>query len=182
MMTNRLIAILACALLAGCTPGSLALADGTADVPAAPQTQGTTVRYSVPAVVTFVDGDDETTQDVEVGEPAQDPGHRNREGYEFLGWFDAATGERWDFSTPVTDHMTLVARWQAAERPRPSTGGGRDGGSASDAPASPSQAPSGQLAKTGDDTPVPVLPALFGAGALLGAGALRARAAGRGAR
>lgn len=174
MMSKRLAACLACALLAGCAPALpalAALADAPAAPAAAPETRGTTVRYSVPAVVTFVDGADEFTQEVEVGACASDPGPRAREGYEFLGWFDASTGLPWDFSAPVADHMTLVARWRAAARPAPSTGGDRDGGGSSDAPAPAA----GQLAKTGDGTPAPAAPATLGAASLLAAAALRAR-------
>ena len=34
--------------------------------------------------------------------------------YEFLGWYNGET--KWDFSTPVTADMTLVARWNEVEK------------------------------------------------------------------
>lgn len=41
----------------------------------------------------------------------------SRPGYEFLGWY--LNGEKYDFSTPVTEKITLVAKWEkkASENP-----------------------------------------------------------------
>ncbi|MDR1776152.1 MAG: InlB B-repeat-containing protein [Actinomycetes bacterium] len=40
--------------------------------------------------------------------PAADP---SAEGYRFLGWSTVASGTVYDFSTPVTDDITLYAQW-----------------------------------------------------------------------
>lgn len=72
--------------------------------------QSTTVTYSVSATVIYVDYDDtQTTQQVEVGTILKAPGHKERQGYTFVGWKNSATGELWNFGTPVTEHLTLVA-------------------------------------------------------------------------
>ena len=35
------------------------------------------------------------------------------EGYAFVGWFsDTELTQEWDFSTPVTEDMTLWAKWE----------------------------------------------------------------------
>ena len=56
------------------------------------------------------------TQTVYYGYPATEPEPLQREGYTFLGWFTRMTADeadRWDFSAPVTDYMTLYCGWQS---------------------------------------------------------------------
>lgn len=42
----------------------------------------------------------------------------SRYGYEFLGWY--LNGEKYDFSTPVTEKITLVAKWKKKDVEKPS--------------------------------------------------------------
>ena len=42
----------------------------------------------------------------------------SRSGYEFLGWY--LNGEKYDFSTPVTEKITLVAKWEKKTTETPS--------------------------------------------------------------
>ncbi len=42
----------------------------------------------------------------------------SRPGYEFLGWY--LNGEKYDFSTPVTEKITLVAKWEKKATETPS--------------------------------------------------------------
>lgn len=58
-------------------------------------------------------------QTVADGAAAIDPGVPSRDGYEFTGWL--LDGEPYDFSTPVTGDITLVAGWEQAEEPDPVT-------------------------------------------------------------
>lgn len=63
--------------------------------------------------VTFNYKDDKTataTQNVEYGNMATEPQKVDRPGYRFLGWF-TEDGKAFDFSTPITGDITLVARW-----------------------------------------------------------------------
>ena len=70
----------------------------------------TTVRYTVNPTVIYVDYDGtQTTQKVEPGKTLKEPGHKGKKGYTFIGWKNVATGEFWDFSNTVEDHLTLVA-------------------------------------------------------------------------
>lgn len=71
------------------------------------------VRYSVSAKIIFVSPDGtQTIQTVDVGDRLKEPSHQNLEGYRFLGWKNAATGEYWDFNDPVAEHMTLTAVYE----------------------------------------------------------------------
>ena len=70
--------------------------------------------------VTFDDGTGNTvTVNVQEGETVQEPAAPERDGYEFTGWL--LNGEPYDFSTPVTGDITLVAGWEQAEEPDPAT-------------------------------------------------------------
>lgn len=70
--------------------------------------------------VTFDDGTGSTvTVNVQDGETVQEPAAPERDGYEFTGWL--LNGEPYDFSTPVTGDITLVAGWEQAEEPDPAT-------------------------------------------------------------
>lgn len=51
-------------------------------------------------------------QAVRDGSPAQEPEQPQKAGHQFGGWFrDSNLTEAWDFTTPVTDDMTLYAYW-----------------------------------------------------------------------
>ena len=55
--------------------------------------QSTTVMYSVPAVVRYVDYDGSSTvQKVDVGTLLKAPSPKGRSGYVFEGWIDSETG------------------------------------------------------------------------------------------
>ena len=52
-----------------------------------------------------------------VGSPTTNP---TKEGYTFAGWFtESSGGSQWNFSTAVTENMTLYAQWTAVEDPTP---------------------------------------------------------------
>mgnify|MGYP000727263461 CR=1 FL=1 len=49
--------------------------------------------------------------------PATEP---TKEGHTFAGWFtETSGGSQWNFSTAVTENMTLYAQWTAVEEPIP---------------------------------------------------------------
>jgi uncharacterized repeat protein (TIGR02543 family) len=50
--------------------------------------------------------------DVEEGSTVWAPVEPKRLGYTFLGWFKADAEKAFDFSTPITDDVTLIARWE----------------------------------------------------------------------
>lgn len=54
-------------------------------------------------------GDPSFTQDVIPGNRATDPKTPVWEGHTFTGWYHG--GSKWDFSKPVTSHMTLMGGW-----------------------------------------------------------------------
>lgn len=75
-------------------------------------TQSTIVRYSVPATIVYQDYDGtSTTQKVDVGTLLKAPEPKGKPGCLFEGWKNEATGIFWDFTTPVTEHMTLLASY-----------------------------------------------------------------------
>ena len=52
-----------------------------------------------------------------VGSPTTNP---TKEGYTFAGWFTKSSGgSQWNFSTAVTENMSLYAQWTAVEDPEP---------------------------------------------------------------
>lgn len=75
-------------------------------------TRASLISYSVPATVTYKDYDgSSTTQKVEVGSLLKAPEAKGKEGCSFYGWKDEKSGLFWDFSKPVTEHLTLVAAY-----------------------------------------------------------------------
>ncbi|MCL1978656.1 MAG: InlB B-repeat-containing protein, partial [Methanomassiliicoccaceae archaeon] len=65
--------------------------------------------------VTFVPGNggDPFTSEVMKGQTLSSPQSLTREGYNFKGWFTAASGgTKWDFGSPVMSSMTLYAQWE----------------------------------------------------------------------
>lgn len=101
--------------------------------------QCTEVRYSVDATVVFTSDDIHMVQKVPVGQILIPPQVNVKPGYTFSGWIDAATGDFWDFTSPVTGDLHLIARYlQDVSFVRPTYG---------------------QIAKTADAALSPVLPA-----------------------
>ena len=60
-------------------------------------------------------GESVTTVDVEVGETAPEPTDPTKAGYTFAGWY--LDGVAYDFTSPVTGNITLVAQWTEATTP-----------------------------------------------------------------
>ena len=79
------------------------------------------VPETVTHTVTFDTGDGTpvASQTVNHGEQAIDPGTPTRDGYAFTGWL--LDGEPYDFTTPVTGDVTLVAGWEKTPDPTPVT-------------------------------------------------------------
>lgn len=85
--------------------------------------QSTTVMYSVPAVVKYVDYDGSSTvQKVDVGTLLKAPSPKGRSGYVFEGWIDSETGMFFDFSKPVTNHLNLRAQYSVKKKSEINTG------------------------------------------------------------
>lgn len=59
------------------------------------------------------DGDTPDTQDVAYNSVATDPGALSETGYTFGGWYanQECSGSAYDFLTPVTQNITLYAKW-----------------------------------------------------------------------
>ena len=61
--------------------------------------------------VTYKDGDSEYAKQVlPSGTPATRPDDLAKPGYSFDGWY-TSDGAQWDFTTAVTENITLTARW-----------------------------------------------------------------------
>ena len=121
--------------------------------------------------VTFSDPEGKTTtpaQTVNDGATATAPQDPTRDGYTFDGWY--LDGEKYDFSTPVTEDITLVAKWaetakEASPKTEPTTA------EKPEPPAAPKPAPKAPAAKvpnTSDATvPTYALAALVSGGVVL---------------
>lgn len=60
-------------------------------------------------------------QIVDYGTLLVQPKTPGREGYTFLGWFDAPNGgNKWDFATPIKSSITLYAHWELMDSSTPS--------------------------------------------------------------
>lgn len=68
-----------------------------------------TIYYTV----TFdsVGGSEVQTQTIEKGKTATKPTHPTKEGYDFVYWFMDDFNVEFDFNTPITDNITLYAKW-----------------------------------------------------------------------
>ena len=121
--------------------------------------------------VTFSDPDGNTStpaQTVNDGATATAPQDPTRDGYAFDGWL--LDGEKYDFSKPVTEDITLVAKWsKVTQEGSQNTEQGTD--EKPEPPAAPKPAPNAPAAKvpnTSDATmPVYALVALVAGGAAL---------------
>ena len=78
------------------------------------------------------------TQTIPYGEKAETPAVPARTGYTFAGW--ERDGKAYDFAAPVTEDLTLTARWT-----RSSSGGGSSGGSSSYPITIPDKAENGSV-------------------------------------
>lgn len=77
------------------------------------------VMPSERVTVTFAgDGVDVPAQRLDIGEKAAKPADPKREGYTFDGW--TLDGGPYDFATPVTHDLTLLAVWSKTGTPTPS--------------------------------------------------------------
>lgn len=75
------------------------------------------------ATVTFdynTPGVDDVEQQVAVGKTVSEPDVPQRDGYTFDGWYtDSACTNAFDFSTQITGHRTLYAKWTPVVDPDP---------------------------------------------------------------
>lgn len=63
--------------------------------------------------VTLVVGDNETTQTVKDGETAEKPEDPTKAGHRFDGWFKDGSEEEFNFEQPITEDVTLTAKFEA---------------------------------------------------------------------
>ena len=56
-------------------------------------------------------GDEVETVIVEDGKLLEEPDRPRRSGYSFIGWYNEATDEKYDFSLPVRSDLTIIAHW-----------------------------------------------------------------------
>lgn len=81
-------------------------------VPALAESKQTTLYYTVQATVIYRDYDGtQTTQKVEPGSLLKEPQPKGKPNCTFEGWRNEKTGKLWNFSDPVTEHLTLVASY-----------------------------------------------------------------------
>lgn len=61
--------------------------------------------------VTFQsEGGSEVASQIRANTPADRPADPTKEGYTFIGWYNGES--EWNFETPVTEKLTLTAKWQ----------------------------------------------------------------------
>ena len=61
--------------------------------------------------VTFQsEGGSEVASQIRANTPADRPADPTKEGYTFIGWYNGES--EWNFETPVTENLTLTAKWQ----------------------------------------------------------------------
>lgn len=61
--------------------------------------------------VTFQsEGGSEVASQIRANAPAARPADPTKEGHTFIGWYNGES--EWDFETPVTEKLTLTAKWQ----------------------------------------------------------------------
>ena len=68
--------------------------------------------------VTYMDGEDVYAMQVVNGK-ASAPDTPVKSGYRFVGWYNG--NAKWDFDTPVTENLTLTAKWEKIHTSVPST-------------------------------------------------------------
>lgn len=62
-------------------------------------------------MVTLIVGDNETTQTVKDGETAEKPEDPTKAGHRFDGWFKDGSEEEFNFEQPITEDVTLTAKF-----------------------------------------------------------------------
>ena len=72
------------------------------------------VAYTIKAHVSFINGDSEFTIDVLPGDRVSEPSHLQKDGYEFIGWFNDDV--LWNFDDPVSNHMSLIAKYRKIDQ------------------------------------------------------------------
>lgn len=96
--------------------------------------------------VTFQsEGGSEVASQIRANTPADQPADPTKEGYTFIGWYNGES--EWNFETPVTENLTLTAKWQLNQYTitfKPENGGQdivikQDYGTAITAPANPTK-------------------------------------------
>ena len=96
--------------------------------------------------VTFQsEGGSEVASQIRANTPADQPADPTKEGYTFIGWYKGES--EWNFETPVTENLTLTAKWQVNQYIitfKPENGGQdivikQDYGTAITAPANPTK-------------------------------------------
>ena len=96
--------------------------------------------------VTFQsEGGSEVASQIRANTPADRPADPTKEGYTFIGWYNGES--EWNFETPVTENLTLTAKWQLNRYTitfKPENGGQdivikQDYGTAITAPANPTK-------------------------------------------
>lgn len=96
--------------------------------------------------VTFQsEGGSEVASQIRANTPADRPADPTKEGYTFIGWYNGES--EWNFETPVTENLTLTAKWTANRYTitfKPENGGQdivikQDYGTAITAPANPTK-------------------------------------------
>ncbi len=98
----------------------------TLQTPTTSQAPTTTTKLPEPTMgmrytVTFVSAYSQVpAQAVEPGESAQQPVLEAVAGFSFAGWYESEdfSGPVFDFATPITESMTLYAKWEAVEDDR----------------------------------------------------------------
>lgn len=121
-----------------------------------PQTHTFTVTFE-----DWLDSTENPVITVAFGQTVQAPADPACAGYAFGGWYlDAACKVKFDFSTPITDNLTLYAKWTKVDGTPDGNTGNNDGNTAK---------PDGSIPQTGD--PVAIVGAIVVIGAIvLGAG------------
>ena len=110
--------------------------------------------------------------EVESGATVAKPADPSCEGYTFAGWYaDTALTQAWDFTTPVTEDMTLWAKWDKNAADDQATPGDTDKADPNKANATAEKNDEAVIPNTGDATLAVSGIASLGA-ALAGAGAL----------
>lgn len=117
--------------------------------------QSTTVTYSVKAIVTYIEYDGvQTVQKVTVGTTLKEPAHKDKAGSSFLGWQNKDTGLFWNFQDPVTDHLTLVARYAVINNSSGSGSSGNNGSSGGGSSSGNSGSPDSSSSRNNASTTV----------------------------
>jgi uncharacterized repeat protein (TIGR02543 family) len=136
------------------------------------QKMSVTLEPNAVCDVTFDAGNGEPpiVQTVAYNTAVEEPSAPERSGYLFDGWYNGS--QKWDFSTPVADNMTLVAKWtptsSATDSSSSDAGSTSSDSSAASNNSSASSLPQNTSPKTGDALNLAVLLlAVMGNGAVL---------------